>query len=532
MATPVGHRSAKEITKEYTLTGDTILTTTESRQLAILAGMDEVDYIIQEEVWVQEGIVDAKMYKPGIMNALQSVEMGRKIFFGDSPSILVVGHSDKMTEMNSVVQQLIKFVPTLGNLFMVVLFGEGASDMDSAKFLSRALSLQQSLQQRPAKMYQADRLLTSVKRATHYQAWVAVSTHVSRSSQATVQYKLLRMMDPGHDPVSYLFESEEAPAMMMAIQYHKTWESALLGELQLQRPEAVIVPGVDPAHTKLLFKELTLEECKSVVERLGRQPRFAIMPIPWYRGDAVDDKPVRLEAWIRREHSMKHGPFLFAYVLAILWDMGEIPGVSKSVSVQVLHYNKVRIGIAADIYPTFKEKYAVLNESVGLNCKSEDTGEFLSNNEGEGESTTPSMCPAEWGSVESAYLINVPPWWNATALTTMLSVTEAGKQALAVRMKWSVGEIRTTTWKISGPQVCSMIGSVFRSSDKFACITVISSHEYASRKAKPGGKGGKAGKGGSQDTRPAAPAPAEMELDTQMMKIFKRKRADTPSSHD
>ena len=119
-------------------------------------------------------------------------------------------------------------------------------------------------------MYQADRLLTSIKRATHYQVWVAVSTHVSQCSQAMVQYKLLRMMDPGHDPVSYLFEPEETPAMMMAIQYHKTWESALFGELQLHLPEAIIVPGVDPAHTKLLFKELTLEECKSVVEKLGR----------------------------------------------------------------------------------------------------------------------------------------------------------------------------------------------------------------------------------------------------------------------
>ena len=70
MTTPKGHRSAKEIIKEYSLTGDTILTTTESRQPAILAGMDEVDYVIQEEVWVQEGIEDAKMYKLGTMDAL------------------------------------------------------------------------------------------------------------------------------------------------------------------------------------------------------------------------------------------------------------------------------------------------------------------------------------------------------------------------------------------------------------------------------------------------------------------------------
>ena len=69
------------------------------------------------------------------------------------------------------------------------------------------------------------------------------------------------------------------------------------------------------------------------------------------------------------------------------------------------------------------------------------------------------------------------------------------------RMRWSVGEIRTLTWKVFLPQAETpkVLGSVFRGPEGDFVMQVISQPEYAMRRErgnpKGGGKGG--GKGGA-----------------------------------
>ena len=111
---------------------------------------------------------------------------------------------------------------------------------------------------------------------------------------ASVQYKLLRMLELGLGPATVLFEAEKPSKLMVALQYHKKWEDDLLNWLATPRHALTIVSGIDPGHTKLIFKEFTPEEAKAVVEVMGRSPRFALMPIPWYKGEAVDSKDVNL----------------------------------------------------------------------------------------------------------------------------------------------------------------------------------------------------------------------------------------------
>ena len=97
-------------------------------------------------------------------------------------------------------------------------------DMSSQNFLQRALKLQQCLGVRPQKLMQADKMVTSMQRGKHYQAWIVTTTHQSRNAMASVQYKLLRMLEPGLEPDTVLFEAEKPSKLMMALQYHKKWE--------------------------------------------------------------------------------------------------------------------------------------------------------------------------------------------------------------------------------------------------------------------------------------------------------------------
>ena len=99
-------------------------------------------------------------------------------------------------------------------------------------------------------------------------------------------------------------------------------------------------------------------------------------------------------------------------------------------------------------------------------------------------------------------------------------------------VRWSVGEIRTCTWKILGPAVDKAVGHLLKPADGDSPIHIISAHEYATKKAKGGAKGGKgAGKGGKGGTTPKPKGPpAEMDVDRDIMKFMKRKRerADEP----
>ena len=236
----------------------------------------------------------------------------------------------------------------------------------------------------------------------------------------------------------------------------------------------------------------------------------------------MDSKDVKLEAWIRKSHNRAHAPYLFSYALATLWESGHIPGASQDVAIQVMHYNKVRIGLTRDVFKLFKEKFLVICDQIGLNCKEEATGEFLSANEFEGESTAASSCPSEWGSVKTVYLINVPPWWSPDSVTAMVGASKA-KQSVAVGMRWSVGEIRTCTWRIQGREVDKRVGSIFRSTDRNDTITVISNQEYNMRKAGTEGQGERPQRPPDQGRDQSEP----MESDHEMLQFFKRKREET-----
>ena len=350
--------------------------------------------------------------------------------------------------------------------------------------------------------------------ACQWLPWVVVSTPTSRVTTRRPAYKKFSLMTPGHDPTFDWFTLVEVPQKMLGIMFHKHWKQDLMTFMGTEPRNEVVVPGPDVQHTRIVFKELDLTRAKSLVTQSARRPRFAVMPVPWYKGSAMQGKPYQLSAFVRTEKKMDHAPFLFSYVLAAFWDMGEVLGVSSEIALQSTAYNQVRGGLIKDAMAYFRPHTMRLNESVGLVVVDEGSGEWLTDSDVDASSTA-STIPDTWGQVTSVYAINVLPWYDQKAVHSMLGATGDNK-FVGDRFRWSVCELRTCTRKVLGPGVQDLVGHLLRSTEGDSPVHIISSQEYTTRPGKP------ANKGGAKRDAPPAPAVAMMDLD--MVKFMKRTR--------
>ena len=285
---------------------------------------------------------------------------------------------------------------------------------------------------------------------------------------------------PGHDPVLDWYPVPPWPATMLAMQYHKAWESELLGWLRTEIPNEVVILGTDIEHTRVLFREYDKSAAAKLLEQVSRALRFAVVGVPWYNGTAFQEKQWRLLAFIKKDHKIQHAPFLFSYILAAFWNMGEILGVSTDVALQVSAYEQVRIGLTASAMEHFRPAMLKLNESVGLVVVDEGSEEWPTDRNNDSTLAT-STVPDDWRAVTSVYATNVPPWYNQSAVTAMISATGDTK-FVADRMRFSVGELRTRTWKITGQHVEQLVGHLLRSTEVGSPIHIVSANEYKGKR--------------------------------------------------
>ena len=123
-----------------------------------------------------------------------------------------------------------------------------------------------------------------------------------------------------------------------------------------------------------MFKEFDLATARGLVTQIGRPPRFGIMPVSWCKGSAFTRKMWQPPAFVRKEKMVHHIAFLFSYVPAAFWDMGEILGVSGSVDLQATTHSQVRVGLTKEAMEYFRPHMQRLTESVGLVVVDEGSG--------------------------------------------------------------------------------------------------------------------------------------------------------------
>ena len=83
-------------------------------------------------------------------------------------------------------------------------------------------------------------------------------------------FKKFCLQMPGPDLVWY--PVPPCPATMLAVQYHKAWESELLGWPRTEICNEVVAPGSDIEHTRVLFTEFDKTAAAELVEHFGRAP--------------------------------------------------------------------------------------------------------------------------------------------------------------------------------------------------------------------------------------------------------------------
>ena len=78
-------------------------------------------------------------------------------------------------------------------------------------------------------------------------------------------------------------------------------------------------------------------------------------------------------------------------------------------------------------------------------------------------------------------ILDVAPWWYLADLTEALAPSVHCRY-IADRVRWSVGEMRTATWRLTGESVTQLIGKVYLSDSGMPPMFVISEADYEARK--------------------------------------------------
>ena len=79
------------------------------------------------------------------------------------------------------------------------------------------------------------------------------------------------------------------------------------------------------------------------------------------------------------------------------------------------------------------------------------------------------------------YILHVAPWWYVSDLTKALAPSvQCGY--IVDRVRWSVGEMRTATRRLTGESVSQLIGKVYLSDSGMPPMFVISEADYEARK--------------------------------------------------
>ena len=132
-----------------------------------------------------------------------------------------------------------------------------------------------------------------------------------------------------------------------------------------------------------------------VVEIFSSKPNFAIMPILWWEGFAIDDSNLIYEVFVKTKKRERLSKFLESQVLGPLWADGSILHNDSGLAIQFVSPVKLRM----DISHAFKEmllKHIADFEKLGIDFKEEITGDMLTTMDSDGAS---SALTASWTTV-------------------------------------------------------------------------------------------------------------------------------------
>ena len=285
-------------------------------------------------------------------------------------------------------------------------------------------------------------------------------------------------MTPGAEVDKVVFHEPDVRDNQYAIQVHNDLINGLLGSIGLNSDEVHLLPGTDPRNSKLFFTELNKEQVNTTVSQFGSKPRFQIEPVKWYRGAHLTNMSAVYEVWIKKTHKETWSPMLYASVLAMFWTIPGVLQAQSPVKIHVLGPSKLLLGLTETGHSLLKTRYRELVAAIGAVFKDLKTGQFLDR-----DIISKPTAPSTWKKelVGTVYILDVASWWYLSDPTEVLAPSVRCRY-IADRVRWSVGEMRTATWRLTGESVSQLIGKVYLSDSGMPPMFVISEADYEARK--------------------------------------------------
>ena len=407
--------------------GDEVIVPADAGQLACLAAIDDADYIIQDEVVLKSGVPEAASLSYDLFKDCDSSEKLAAVLYGSRPNVVLVGEMTEYDKIQHAIKRLLADLPMLGR-FVAILLEPVSDDDDRPSFLNRALALNSNLPFGCEKLQMADRSLMHMRTHDRFDVWIASGTRDSRSLSPPPTYKLLRLMTPGAEVDKVVFHEPDVRDNQYAVQAHNDLINGLLGSIGLNFDEVHLLPGTDPRNSKLFFTELNEEQVNTVVSHF--------------------------------------------------WTIPGVLQAQSPVKIPVLGPSKLLLGLTETGHSLLKTRYRELVAAIGAVFKDLRTGQFLDR-----DIISKPTIPSTWKKdlVGTVYILDVAPWWYLSDLTEALAPSVHCRY-IADRVRWSVGEMRTATWRLTGESVTQLIGKVYLSDSGMPPMFVISEAEYEARK--------------------------------------------------
>ena len=239
-----------------------------------------------------------------------------------------------------------------------------------------------------------------------------------------------------------------------------------------------LLRGRDPRSWKLFFTALNEEQVNAVVSQFGCKPRFQIQPMEWYRGAKFTNMAAVYEVRIKETHRETWWPMLYASVLAMLW---MVPGVLQSQSPVKIHGlgpTKLLVGLRDTGHSLLKTRCREPLAAIGALFKDLKTRQFLDR-----DVISKPAIPSTWKKepVGTVYIWDVAPWWYLSDVTEIVAPS-VHYRYIADRVRWSVGKMRTATWRLIGESVSQLVGKVYLLDCGMPPVFVISEADYEALK--------------------------------------------------
>ena len=114
-------------------------------------------------------------------------------------------------------------------------------------------------------------------------------------------------------------------------------------------------PGNNGRTTKIIHVPIDEMVINFVVESFSNKPNFAIMPISWWEGFAIDDSNLIHEVFVKIEKREQVSAYLYSQFLGPFWADGSILHNDSGLAIQFVSPVKLRMGISRAFKKTLLE---------------------------------------------------------------------------------------------------------------------------------------------------------------------------------